>query len=429
MKKTITGNRSVGLKKAAKSASVLALTLLLGACTAKRGNDNNDTTAAAVGTESTTEAAGTTVDSAATTAEAVTTTIADTTNEGTEAVTVDSTDADATDPETTEAAAVDRSEFIVKLSSINVSDYIDISKVKELEIKNSDIAVDEGNIKYEVAAAMVDDFGIALEEKDRAVEFGDTVVIDYEGYVGDVQFEGGTASGYSLGIGSGQFIPGFEEGIVGKKAGDKFDLPVTFPEDYHSDDLAGQEAVFKITIQKVTGLPEITDADIKEKSQGYYETYQEYYNEIEEDYKNSIRDNVIFNKIMDAVEEKKDHEGLINEYVQSQMSRLDQVCTAYGIDRATYLSMMGYDEASFEAELKDYGKRYAKQKLAIIGICRDGGTTVDDAEINTYIQQMITEYALESEEYLLSRMTKDEIEFEILYNKFMTYIENFKTVD
>ena len=235
--------------------------------------------------------------------------------------------------------------------------------------------------------------------------------------------------GCSLGIGSGQFIPGFEEGIVGKKAGDKFDLPVTFPEDYHSDDLAGQEAVFKITIQKVTGLPEITDADIKEKSQGYYETYQEYYNEIEEDYKNSIRDNVIFNKIMDAVEEKKDHEGLINEYVQSQMSRLDQVCTAYGIDRATYLSMMGYDEASFEAELKDYGKRYAKQKLAIIGICRDGGTTVDDAEINTYIQQMITEYALESEEYLLSRMTKDEIEFEILYNKFMTYIENFKTVD
>ena len=423
------------MKKVAKSAGVLALALILGACSAKRGNENNDTTAAVVGTEGTTAAEETTAEGSitadpdGTTAEALPTTIADATGEGTEAVTDTNADPGETEPETTEPVTVDRSEFIVKLSSINVSDYIDLSKVQDIQIKNSDLAVDEGSLKYEIVSAMVDDFGFALEEKDRAVEFGDTVTIDYEGYVDDVKFDGGTAQDFDLGIGSGQFIPGFEEGIVGKKAGDSFDLPVTFPEDYHSAALAGKKAVFKINLKKVSGLPEITDEMIQEKSQGYYESYQKYYDEVAEEYKVSVRNNVIFNNIMDAVEEKKEHEGLINEYVQSQLTRLDQMCAAYGIDRETYIGLMGYTQEAFEADLQNYGKNYAKQKLAIIGICREGGTTVDEEELNAYIKKLVADYNLESEESLLSVMTKDEIEFEILYNKFMTYIQEFKTVD
>ena len=440
MKKTGTGNRKNVFLKAARSASVLALALMLGACSSKRGDDNNETTAAVVGGETSAEAVVTTAQDVTTTAAAnevtneATTAANEATTEATstetEAATDAGTDPKETDPETTEApTTVDRSEFIVPLASIEVSDYIDLSKLQNLEVKKSDTVVNEEKIKYEVAAALVSELGFELEEKDRPAEFGDTVTIDYEGYLDDVKFDGGSAQDHDLGIGSGQFIPGFEEGIVGKKAGDAFDLPLTFPENYHSEDLAGKDTVFKVTIKKVMALPEITDEMIREKSQGYYKSYKEYYDSIANDYNRSARENAVFNAIMDAIEVKEENEGLINEYVQSQMSRLNQLCAAYGIDVATYLSLSGYTEEQFNESLRKYGSEYAKQKLAIIAICRQEGYTISEDEVKEYITTTVRDNNLESEEYLLSVMTRDEIEFELLYEKFMNYVDNFKTVD
>ena len=115
-----------------------------------------------------------------------------------------------------------------------------------------------------------------IEITDRAAAMGDTAVIDYEGFVGDVAFEGGKAEGHHLKLGSGQFIPGFEEGIVGKNVGESFDVNVTFPTEYHAADLAGKEAVFKVKLNALTfdELPELDDDFALDVSE--FNTFAEY---------------------------------------------------------------------------------------------------------------------------------------------------------
>ena len=353
----------------------------------------------------------------------MTTTVADETSEGTEADTNAGTEPGETEPQATE---VDRNEYVVKLDSIDVSEYLDFSKLKDLEIKKSDTVLSDDVLKFKVADGLVNEFKFELEEVDRPVQYGDIVTIDYKGFMDDVAFDGGEAEDYDLGIGSEAFIPGFESGIVGKKAGDSFDLPVTFPEQYH-EEFAGKDAVFKVTIKKVRALPEVKDEDVKEKSEGKYETYQAYYDAVAGDLNKSKHKEVVYNKIMDAIEMKKDHEGLMNEYVQDQYARVDQMSAMYGMDRASYLSAMGYDEASFTETLNTNGKNYAKQKLAIYGVCRELGITVSPEEIDDLKVSMIEEYELGTEEVLMEYITLDELEFQVYYDKFMKYVEEFKT--
>lgn len=427
MKKTMIKGRKCGLAKVARAAGILTLTLALGACASKRGDDETQGTTIAVGD---TTQAGSEETATSTKANPVLTTLARTeaeTEAGTEAGTVAETEAGT---EAVQPTWPDSSEYVVKLVDFKVADYVDMSKVKDLKIKKEDIEVDKEDIESAVLSALVSRLGFELEEKNRPVQNGDTVNIDFEGSVDGVKFDGGTAQGSDLVIGSGQFIPGFEEGIIGKELHDIFDLPVTFPEDYFNSDLAGKKAVFKITVNKISAPPEKPeDAVIKEKSNGQYETYQAFYDSIADQMNLENRRNVIFDKIMDAVEMKAEHEALINEYVQAQLIRLDQTCQAYGMDRKTLLEAYDYTEESYVALLKEEGKEYAKQKLAILGVCQDNGIEFKDDEIEDYKKKLVEEHNLDSVETLMSYMTPDELQFQMFYDKFIEYIDNYKTAD
>lgn len=416
MKKTTINGRKAGIGKAARAAGILALTLVLGACTAK--SDVEETQDTTVATETTTEVGSGEVK----TTEAAVDTQADpvaTTEAGSEAGT-----------EAVQPTLPDRSEYVVKLDSIRVEDYIDLAKIKELNVKAEDFKVNEESIRAEVSDGLVYEFGFALEDKNRPVQVGDTVNIDYEGSVDGVKFDGGTAAGQDLIIGSGEFIPGFEEGIVGKELNDVFDLPVKFPDDYRSEELAGKNAVFKITLNKISAPPDqVSDAEIKEKSGGRYETYQAYYDSIADDIKKDNRREVMFNKIMDAVEVKADHDGLVNEYVQLQLLSLDQTCQMYGVDRKAFLDAYGYTEEDYTNLLKEEGKKYSKQKLAILGICHDNGYEIKENEFDAYKKQLASDYGFEDTETLMSWTTADELKFQMLYEKFIEYIDNYKIED
>ena len=416
MKKTTINGRKAGIGKAARAAGILALTLVLGACTAK--SDVEETQDTTVATETTTEVGSGEVK----TTEAAVDTQADpvaTTEAGSEAGT-----------EAVQPTLPDRSEYVVKLDSIRVEDYIDLAKIKELNVKAEDFKVNEESIRAEVSDGLVYEFGFALEDKNRPVQVGDTVNIDYEGSVDGVKFDGGTAAGQDLIIGSGEFIPGFEEGIVGKELNDVFDLPVKFPDDYRSEELAGKNAVFKITLNKISAPPDqVSDAEIKEKSGGRYETYQAYYDSIADDIKKDNQREVLFNKIMDAVEVKADHDGLVNEYVQLQLLSLDQTCQMYGVDRKAFLDAYGYTEEDYTNLLKEEGKKYSKQKLAILGICHDNGYEIKENEFDAYKKQLASDYGFEDTETLMSWTTADELKFQMLYEKFIEYIDNYKIED
>ena len=335
---------------------------------------------------------------------------------------------ESTEP-TTAYQGIDPNEYVVDLDSIVISDYLDLSKVKDLKIKTSDVTASDAFIKYGVDSSLASELSIALEEKNRPVQAGDTVTIDYKGYMNDVPFSGGTAENYELGIGSGKFIPGFEDGIIGHTAGEEFDINVTFPEEYSEKDYAGKDAVFKIKIKKIQGLPTVSDEEIKERSEGKYETYQAYFDLKAEEYKKNYHDSIILGKIMAVVEEKKQHDGLINEYVQDQLARVDQMCATYGIDRLTYLNAYGYAADEFEKILKENGQAYAKQKLTILGICREMGFKIEDGEMEEFKQKLIKDYSLETEEKLMSIMTSDELEYQLFYDKFLDYLADYKTVD
>jgi len=416
MKKTMINGRKVGFCKTLRSAGVLALMLSISACASKRTEVTDPTTIEA-GTES----------SSADTQTAANT---ETDTDPSQIAVSNSTAATEATSEAAPETKVNREEFVVKLADIKIEDYIDLTKVKDLQIKTEDTKVSDSVIKSEVIAALVSEMGFEAVEVDRPVQNGDTVNIDFEGSVDGVPFEGGTESGYPLVIGSGSFIPGFEDGIIGKKKNDVFDLPVTFPEDYKNPDLAGKNAVFKVTIHKITAQPEVvSDAEIQEKSGGKYETYQAFYDSIAAKLNKQNHIQVVFSNIMDAVEVKADHEGLINEYVNLQLERLDQLCAMYGLDRETILSTSGLNVESYTAMLKEEGKEYAKQKLTILKICSDNGYEFTDADIAAFKKKMIEENKLETEKDLMALATEDEILFQMNYDKFMDYLENYKTVD
>ena len=385
-----------GKKVMTKTCAAAAIVgLLMTGCAPKRGGD-----------------ATTAADPSATTAEAGT------------------TDPSGSQEGTTEYAGVDPKAAVIDLASISVSDYLDMSKVKDLKIKTSDVTASDAFIKYNIAAALASNYGFTWEDVDRTVEAGDLVTIDYKGYINDILFNGGTAEDYELGIGSGKFIPGFEDGIIGKKVGVEFDLPVTFPEDYQEASYAGKDAVFKVTVKKIQAMPTPTDEQIKEKSKDKYTTYRAFYDETAAEIKQNYHDSIILGRIMSVIDEKKEHEGLINEYVQQQLYNVDRACESYNTDRLTYLNYLGYTADQFESILRENGKAYSKQKLTILGICRDEGLEIKDGELDAFKKKLVEQYdELTSEEQLMELMAEDELEYQLYYDKFLEYLKNYKTVD
>ena len=149
--------------------------------------------------------------------------------------------------------------FLTGCSGEISNDYVTITKYKDVEIDKVDAdAVSDNDVEAQINSVLQSK-STTTEVTDRAAQTGDTVTIDYEGKKDGVAFDGGTANNYELTIGSGTFIDGFEDGIIGMKKGQTKDLDLTFPEEYSSEELAGQEVVFKVTLQSFKRAPELTD--------------------------------------------------------------------------------------------------------------------------------------------------------------------------
>lgn len=332
---------------------------------------------------------------------------------------------------TTEYAGVDPKAAVVPLDTINVDDYLDMSKLKDLKVMTSEVTASEALIKYNVSTALESNFGFTWEEVDRLVEAGDLVILDYKGYINDIPFNGGSAEDAELGIGSGKFIPGFEEGIIGEPANKEFNVYVTFPENYQEASYSGKDAVFKVTVKKIKAIATPTDEQIKEKSEGKYETYKAFYDATAEQIKQNYHDSILLGKILSVIDEKKEHEGLINEYIQQQLYRVDRACAAAGTDRLSYLNYLGIDALGFESYLKEEGKAYAKQKLAIMGICKQEGLDViKEGEMDAFKQKLVDQYdELKDVNQLMEIMAEDELVYQLYYERFLEYLKDIKTVD
>lgn len=234
--------------------------------------------------------------------------------------------------------------------------------------------------------------------EDRAAENGDTVVIDFDGSVDGVPFEGGKSENYNLKLGSGNFIPGFEEAVVGHNAGEEFVIDVTFPEEYHSEELKGKAAQFAIKLHeiKTKELPEFDDEFVKDVSEK--DTVAEYMEELKEKVTARLVDeaekdveNQLSEKLVElAVEEIP--AAMYDNEVRDMMNEFDMRLRSQGMDLATYCKYTGMEIDAVSAMYKPQAETRVKMRLVLEAIARQEEITVTDEEVEAEYSKIAEGY-------------------------------------
>ncbi len=258
----------------------------------------------------------------------------------------------------------------------------------------------------------------SVEITDRAAENGDIAVIDFEGFVDGVAFDGGKGEKFDLTLGSGQFIPGFEEQIVGHNLGDSFDVNVTFPEDYQAEELAGKPAVFKTVLHelKVTELPELDDEFAKDVSE--FDTLDEYKADIKAkitERHTKAADSEVEEQLIDALIENLEAdipEAMFITETENQVRDFDNRLRMQGLDLKTYFKYTGLDLDSMREQLRPRAERQVKTRLALEEIAKLEKLEVTDEDIDAEIKKIADMYGLDAEtvkEQVSSDMISDDI--------------------
>jgi len=257
-----------------------------------------------------------------------------------------------------------------------------------------------------------------LEVTDRAAEKDDVAIIDYEGFIGDKAFEGGKGEAHKLKLGSGQFIPGFEEQIVGHKIGDAFDVTVTFPEDYHAEELKGKEAVFKVVlngIEKIE-LPELDDEFAKDVSE--FDTLAEYKKDIKAkiekrnaDEADHMVEEQLLTAIIDAIEGDiptcmfdNECENMLNDYENRMMQQ--------GISMEMYLQYSGMTKAKMLEDLRPQAERQVKATLALEAIAKAENFEISAEEVEAEYARVAESYQIDVEkakEYIPEAIIRKDV--------------------
>lgn len=239
-----------------------------------------------------------------------------------------------------------------------------------IEVHKEPVAVTDGDIDAEIERVRERNSRIVTVE-DRAAENGDIAVIDFDGYVDGKQFDGGKAENYELTLGAGQFIPGFEEQVVGHKTGESFDVNVTFPEDYHAEELKGKPATFKITLHEIKKkeLPVVDDEFVKDVSE--FDTLAEYRKDLEKhllESREKAADSDVENQLVDAVIEKVVAEipdEMVENEVDEMINSFAYRPQSQGLKLETYLKYTGMTTDDLRTEYKPQAERQVRLRLGL----------------------------------------------------------------
>lgn len=269
-----------------------------------------------------------------------------------------------------------------------------------------------------------------LETKEGAAEKGDTVNIDYEGFKDDVAFEGGKAENYNLELGSGSFIPGFEDQLIGTKAGDEKDVNVTFPEDYHADDLKGAKAVFKVKVNdvKTKVLPEVDDDFAKDVNIPNVETAEDLKKTIRErmesEKKNTAdtnRDNQLMNQLIDNTEVDLP-DALVNNEVRNQINELNSQVQQYGMSLDQYLKMAGTTLDKLQEQYREPARRNVIARLALEQVAKLENIEATDEDVDKEVKNIADQYGMKPEE-VKSLVSTDMLKQDVLNEKAFDFIK------
>ena len=270
--------------------------------------------------------------------------------------------------------------------------------------------------------------------EDRPIEKDDVANIDFEGFCDGVPFDGGKGEGFDLTIGSGQFIPGFEEQLIGKNIGDEVDVNVTFPEEYHAEELKGKPALFKVKINsiKVKELPELDDEFAKDVSE--FDTLEDLQKDIKENLSKAGKENAahkteenVINAVCDATEIDIP-DAMINSQIDKMLRDFDMNMRYQGLNLEQYLKYTGMTVDKMRAQFKDDAAKNVKTSLVLEKICEAEGIDASEDEINKEYESMAESNGMKIED-IKKYVSEDDVKETIKARntiKFLVDNANFK---
>ncbi len=269
---------------------------------------------------------------------------------------------------------------------------------------------------------------------DRAAQLTDEVIIDFEGFIDDVAFDGGKADEFPLKLGSGQFIPGFEDQIVGHSIGDEFDVNVTFPEDYHMEEYAGKPAVFKVKLKAInmTELPEVNDDLIKDSTE--FDTIDEWKTDIKEklEKQSEARANSEFeNYLMQTLIDNTDGvipKCMFDHRIDSLISNFENSLKQQGMNLDIYLQYTGMDMDSFRETFADRAENEVKLRLALEKIAELENIELSDEELDGQLKEIADANGMTVED-VRNRLPMEDFKTDLIVNKAVDFVKENAVVD
>lgn len=295
---------------------------------------------------------------------------------------------------------IEKGKDLVLTATVVVKPEVKLGQYKGLEVTKVDTEVTEEEVNAEIETLQKRYAELVIKE-DEPAEKGDTVVIDFEGFIDGEAFEGGKAENYSLELGSNSFIPGFEDQLVGVRAGDEKEVNVTFPEDFHDEKLAGKDAVFKVKVHEVKALelPELDDdfaIDVDDEVETFAELKEKIKKRLQENKEHMARHR-IENEVIDLAAKNAEidvPEEMIDSEIERMINELNQQFRAQGLNLDLYQQMTGNKLDDLKESMREDAEKRVRANLTIEAIAEAENIEVTDEEVNEELEKMADMYNL-----------------------------------
>lgn len=321
-------------------------------------------------------------------------------------------------------------------ATVTVEPEVQLGDYKGLEIEKQDSELTDEDLQEAIDHSLGHLADMVVKE-DGAVENGDTVNIDFDGYVDGEQFEGGQADGYDLEIGSGSFIPGFEDQLVGVKTGEEKDVVVTFPEEYHAEELAGKEATFKTKVNEIKykEVPELDDeiANELDSDANSVDEYNENLRKRLSEQKAEEAENV---EKEEAINKATDNatidipQAMIDTELDRMVQEFGQRIQQQGLDLQTYFQISGQDESQLREQMKDDAEQRIKTNLTLSAIADKENIEANDEDIDKELEKMSKQFNISVEDIKNTLGNTDIIKNDVRIQKVIDLLrDNAKYVE
>jgi len=299
---------------------------------------------------------------------------------------------------------IERGKDLVFTCEVTVKPEVKLGEYKGLEVEEESVEVTEEDVDQEMESLRQSQAELVLKEE-GAVEEGDTVVIDFEGFLDGEAFEGGKGENHPLEIGSGQFIPGFEEQLIGKKSGEEAEVNVTFPADYHAEDLAGKEAVFQVKIHEVKEkeVPELDDdfaKDVDEEVETLEELKEKKKADLQKE-KEQQAENKKREELIEKVTENAEvdiPDSMIETELDHMMREFEQRLQMQGMTMENYFQFSGQSEDELKEQMRNDAEKRVKTNLTLEAILEQEELEVTEEDIDKELDEMASLYNMEKDQ-------------------------------